>query len=85
LYCYYQPMKHNYTPLDFLLYHYKEMSAEEIPAFEAWMFADTEGRKEYAALIEDIALLDKAQLSPSGELVNDLLKRLQINHSEEVL
>jgi hypothetical protein len=76
-------MKHNYTPLDFLNYHYNEMNAGEVQAFEAYLQSEPEARKELDSLKEGIALLDKAQLNPSAELVNDLLNKLQINHSEE--
>ncbi len=59
------------------------MSQQESLAFEAYLNSDIEAQKELNGLKEDIALLDKGQLSPSAELINDLLNRLQISHSEE--
>lgn len=75
-------MKQIFTPDDLLRYIYKEMDEVEEKAMEQQLFTDTLLSNEYSSLLDGIALLSKAEINPSSNLLYDLRRKLHLNEEE---
>ncbi len=75
-------MKRNFTLDDLLLYHYNEMPAEEVQAFELCLKFDETLGEENTSLIKVEALLDTQKEVPSDSSIRLILDYNRQNSNE---
>ncbi len=75
-------MKQIFTQNDLLRYIYKELSPVEEKLLEHQLHTDNALSNEYSNLLDGIALLEQAEISPTNTLLQSLRNKLHLNEEE---